>query len=174
MVIKQALWVLLGAVLVTGCSPDVDEKTSIKPSTEPKAKSELAQRYDEIKANSTEEKIKAFNEKPDDDSSSLSELFMSEMKKTLPVLIDDATLLTEVTEQDGMLFYRYTLKGIPNEVLVSERWQQNMRDILVHNYCVPEAGMALLRETFPKGITHNYYKSNDLIFTYVVTPANCH
>ncbi len=39
-------------------------------------------------------------------------IFLSDMAESLPMLIDDVTLLTEVTAKNGMLFYQYTIKGI--------------------------------------------------------------
>lgn len=172
-VFKKTVCLLLGTVLMVGCSPDTEEKAKSEPSSVATANSELKQRVDEIKSNSTEDKINAFNAKSDDDPTMLRGIFLSEMAKSLPMLIDDVTLLTEVTEKNGMLFYQYTIKGIPDNVLESNSWQQNMRKVLDINYCGKDAGMKILHEMFPDGITHNYYKSNKLIFTYIVTPAIC-
>lgn len=172
-VFKKAVWLFTGVLLMAGCSPDVDEKTNIEPPSKSTANSELKQRYDEIKANSTEDKINAFKAKGDDDPTLLRGIFLSEMAKSLPMLIDDVTLLTEVTAKNGMLFYQYTIKGIPDSVLEGDSWQQNMREVLNHNYCGKDAGMDVLHEMFPEGITHNYHKSNKLIFTYVVAPVIC-
>lgn len=173
-VFQKLVWLVLGVVLVTGCSPDVDEKTKSEQPSGLATNSEVKQRYDEIKANSTEDKIKAFNEKGDDDPTLLRDMFLSDMAKALPMLVDDVTLLAEVTAKNGMLFYQYTIKGIPDNVLEGEHWQQNMRGVLDKNYCGKDVGMKVLHEMFPEGITHNYYKSNKLIFTYIVTPAVCH
>ncbi len=110
---KKVVGLLLGAVLIAGCSPDVEEKKPVEQTSGTTANSELKQRYDEIKANSTEEKINAFNAKGDDDPTLLRDVFLTEMAKALPMLIDDVTLLTEVTaNQNGMLFYQYTIRGI--------------------------------------------------------------
>ncbi|WP_369308411.1 protein K [Providencia rettgeri] len=171
---RKVVGLFLGVVLIAGCSPDVEEKKPVEQPSATTANSELQQRYDEIKANSTEEKINAFNAKGDDDPTLLRDVFLSEMAKSLPMLIDDVTLLTEVTAKNGMLFYQYTIKGIPDKVLEGESWQQNMREILDKNYCGKDAGMKMLHEMFPEGITHNYHKSDKLVFTYIVTPAICH
>lgn len=173
-VFKKLVWLLLGSVLLAGCSPDVEEKTKNEQSSESAKNSELKHRYDEIKANSTEDKINAFNEKGDDDPTLLREMFLSDMAQSLPMLIDDVTLLTEVTAKDDMLFYRYTIKGIPDNILEGDSWQQNMRDVLDKSYCGKDTGIKILHGMFPAGITHNYYKSDKLIFTYLVTPAGCH
>lgn len=172
---KKVVGLLLGVALIAGCSPDVEEKKPVEQTSGSTANSELKQRYDEIKANSTEDKINAFNAKGDDDPTLLRDVFLTEMAKALPMLIDDVTLLTEVTaNQNGMLFYQYTIKGIPDDVLEGKSWQQNMREILNKNYCGKDAGMKMLHEMFPEGITHNYHKSDKLVFTYIVTPAICH
>ncbi|MGG4607715.1 protein K [Providencia sp. Me31A] len=171
---QKLVWLLLGVILVVGCSPDADEKTKTEQLSGLVTNADVKQRYDKIKANSTEDKIKAFNEKGDDDPTLLRGIFLSDMAKALPMLVDDVTLLTEVTAKNGMLFYQYTIKGIPDNVLEEARWQQNMREGLDKNYCSKGVGMKVLHEMFPDGITHNYYKSNKLIFTYIVTPTICH
>lgn len=170
---KKVVGLFLGVILIAGCSPEVEEKTVPEQPSGTIGNSQIEQRYDEIKANSTEDKINAFNAKGDDDPTMLRGIFLSDMAESLPMLIDDVTLLTEVTAKNGMLFYQYTIKGIPDNVLEGDSWQQNMREILNRNYCGKNAGMGILHGMFPEGITHNYHKSNKLIFTYIVTPAIC-
>nr|WP_303621994.1 hypothetical protein [Providencia rettgeri] len=109
----------------------------------------------------------------DNDPTMLRGIFLSEMAKSLPMPINDVTLLTEVTEKNGMLFYQYTIKGIPDDILEGNSWQQNMRGISDQNYCGKDEGGNVLHEMFSEGIRHNYHKSNKLVFTYVVTPAIC-
>ena len=90
---KKVVGLFLGAVLITGCSPDVEEKTTTKEPSGTIENSKIEQRYDEIKANSTEDKINAFNAKGDDDPTMLRGIFLSDMAESLPMLIDDVTLL---------------------------------------------------------------------------------
>ncbi len=98
----------LGAVLITGCSPDVEENDNER-TIRNNRKFKIEQRYDEIKANSTEDKINAFNAKEMMTQRCYGGIFLSDMAESLLMLIDDVTLLTEVTAKNGMLFYQYTI-----------------------------------------------------------------
>jgi len=51
------------------------------------------------------------------DKSAMQATILDDIKKKLPILIDQATLLTEISMKDNALIYHLDVKGIPVSVM---------------------------------------------------------
>ncbi|WP_119300792.1 protein K [Klebsiella pneumoniae] len=134
---------------------------------------DIEKKIKEIQANSTPEKIKKFNELKDDDPKILRESVVSEIKKKLPLLVDEATLMTDVSTDGGTFSYKYVIKGISASTMESDVWKDAMQKNIKNSYCSDDARLKVFRELFSEGVIYNYYLSDKLIYTYRALPSIC-
>lgn len=184
---KAMLAMLVPAVLfIGGCDDSSKEKAdlAVKQSNEHSAatqpNAEKGQATDdvdkalkEIEERSTPEKIEQFNKLPDNDSSNLREIVVTEMKKKLPLLIDEATLMSDVSLDGNTFSYKYVIKGIPANVIEGDQWKNNMQKSIVNRYCSNNAQVTMFRDLFTEGVIYNYYVSEKLVYTYKAVPSVC-
>ncbi|BEM75170.1 hypothetical protein SME36J_45930 [Serratia marcescens] len=132
-------------------------------------------KMEEIKSQSTEEKIQQFNELKDNDTSAFQKVIVSEMKKQLqlPLLIDENTLMVDVSTDGDAISYKYVIKGIPASVINDQIWQESMQRNVKNTYCLDDSKVKLIRELFPNGVIYNYYRNDSLVYKFKVLEAMC-
>ncbi|WP_241571626.1 hypothetical protein [Rosenbergiella nectarea] len=120
------------------------------------------------------ENVEKFQKQNVNDKSTIQAMIIDGAKKKLPLLIDQATLLTEVSTKSNTFIYHYEVKGIPVSVIDTNYWQENMKKTIQVQYCKDDDKMKVFREFFPGGSTYNYFVDNKLVYSRTITPAECH
>ncbi|MBT0728845.1 protein K [Rosenbergiella nectarea] len=128
----------------------------------------------EATQNTSSEKVENFQKQNVNDKSTIQAMIIDGAKKKLPLLIDQATLLTEVSTKSNTFIYHYEVKGIPVSVIDTNYWQKNMKKTIQVQYCKDDDKMKVFREFFPEGSTYNYFVDNKLVYSHTITPAECH
>ncbi|WP_241579334.1 hypothetical protein [Rosenbergiella nectarea] len=71
----------------------------------------------EATQNTSSEKVENFQKQNVNDKSTIQAMILEGANKKLPILIDKATLLTEVSAKNNTFIYHYDVKGIPVSVI---------------------------------------------------------
>ncbi|ELQ9312165.1 protein K [Serratia marcescens] len=130
-------------------------------------------KLEEITSQSTEEKIQQFNELKDNDTSAFQKVIVSETKKQLPLLVDENTLMVDVSTDGNAISYKYVIKGIPESVINDQFWQEAMQRNVKNNYCLSDSKVKLFRGLFPNGVIYNYYRNDSLVYKFKMLESMC-
>lgn len=122
----------------------------------------------------TSEKIENFKKQDVNDKSAMQTTIIGDIKKKLPILIDQATLLTEISMKDNAFIYHLDVKGIPVSVMNTHYWQENIKKAIQVQYCKSDDKMKIFRDFFTGGSVYNYFVDSKLIYTVTITPEECH
>lgn len=120
------------------------------------------------------ENVEKFQKQNVNDKSATQAMIIDGARKKLPLLIDQATLLTDVSTKSNTFIYHYEVKGIPVSVIKTNDWQENMKKTIQVQYCKDDDKMKVFREFFPGGSAYNYFVDNKLVYSHTITPAECH
>ncbi|EFV42138.1 hypothetical protein M988_2727 [Hafnia paralvei ATCC 29927] len=187
MIKKTMLAALVPAMLVMGgcddaskekAAPVADQSNEQSAATQPNAKkdqetNDVDKKLKAIQDQSTPEKIEQFNKLQDNDTQKFQQAVVLEIKKKLPLLVDEATLMSDVSAENNAFTYKYIVKGIPINVIESHEWQETMKKTITSSYCSDDARVTVFRNLFPEGVIYNYYVSEKLIYTYKALPSVC-
>lgn len=127
----------------------------------------------EATQNTSSEKVENFQKQNVNDKSTIQAMILEGAKKKLPILIDKATLLTEVSAKGNTFIYHYDVKGIPVSVINTDYWRENMKKAIQAQYCKNDDKLKIFREFFPEGSTYNYFVDNKLVYSDTITPKEC-
>jgi predicted secreted protein len=176
MIKRATLAALLPAILLAnGCDDASKDKanTAEAPTTAQASKTELDKRLAEIRAQSTSAKIEEFNQLKDNDPKLLQKSVVAEVKKQLPLLIDDATMMSDVSSEGNTFTYKFVIKGLPASITKNEEWRSNMQKVIIKNYCSNDNRVKVFRSLFPDGAVYNYYQDNELVYSWKAQPSIC-
>lgn len=187
MIKKAMLVTLVPAILfISGCddapkekaTPVADQSSEQSAATQPNTKkeqeiSDVDKKVKAIQDQSTPEKIEQFNKLQDNDPQILQQAVVSEIKKKLPLLVDQATLMSDVSAENNAFTYKYIVKGITIKEIERHEWQETMQKTITSSYCSDDANVTVFRNLFPAGVIYNYYVSEKLIYTYKALPSVC-
>jgi len=119
-------------------------------------------------------KLENFQKQDVNDKSAMQAMILEGIKKKLPILIDQATQMTEVSTKDNVFIYHYEVKGIPVSVMNTHYWQENMKKGIQVQYCKNDDNIKIFKDFFTGGSIYNYFVENKLIYTTTITPEECH
>lgn len=187
MIKKTMLAALIPAMLVMGgcddsskekAAPVADQPHEQSAATQPSPKKEpelndVDKKVKAIQDQSTPEKIDQFNKSQDNDPQVLQQAVVSEIKKKLPVLVDQATLMSDVSAENNTFTYKYIVKGITIKAIESHEWQEAMQKTINSSYCSNDARVTVFRNLFPEGVIYNYFVGEKLVYTYKALPSIC-
>ncbi|MEN3753459.1 protein K [Mangrovibacter sp. SLW1] len=180
--IKRATFAALLPVilLASGCDDAPKDKAdstetpnTTKDSQTTPGGNELDKRLAEIRSQSTSEKIQEFNQLKDNDPKLLQKSVVAEVKKQLPLLIDDATMMADVSAEGNTFTYKFVIKGLPASITKNEEWRSNMQKVIIKNYCSKDNRVKVFRSLFPDGAVYNYYQDNKLVYSWKAQPSVC-
>ncbi|KEA53401.1 protein K [Mangrovibacter sp. MFB070] len=181
MIKRATLAALFPAILLAGGCDDASKDkadTAEAPTTTQAGKTapganDLDKRLAEIRSQSTSAKIEEFNQLKDNDPKLLQKSVVAEVKKQLPLLIDDATMMEDVSAEGNTFTYKFVIKGLPASITQNEEWRSNMQKVIITNYCSNDNRVKVFRSLFPDGAVYNYYQDNKLIYSWKAQPAIC-
>lgn len=101
------------------------------------------------------------------------DMLINDAKLKLPKSIDETTTLVDVSKENGIISYKYVVKGVTKEALQTESNQKSIFNNLLALYCDKDLSMKTLKLVFPDGASHNYYINDEKVLTMNLKPSDC-
>ncbi|OCG01224.1 hypothetical protein [Gilliamella sp. wkB112] len=95
------------------------------------------------------------------------------IKKQLPVVFDGNTTLVDVTNDNNIISYKYTVVGMTKDSLQNADTQKAMLNNLLALYCGKDATMKALQLVFTDGVSNNYYINDENVLSLNIKPSDC-
>lgn len=169
---KKILPLAFTILIISGCISTIETNSPLLLNSDEHGN--LENRAQEILKNSTPEMKQKFAEAKTNDYSRMQQALITEIRKKLPIQIDENVAITDMYQDKNTLIYRYDLKGIPAEALLLDETKQALLYEAQKTYCSTDKYSAFIRSLFNTGINHKYYIENKLILSNTITPTQCH
>lgn len=107
----------------------------------------------------------------------IQDIFIENIKKTLPKDLDEYTTLNDVYKNNNELFYKVDIKNISKKAFDDEVFRPFLRILAINKYCNTDKSNQKIYQTmkaaFPKGNTYIYSYEDEKPFVVHVDKSSC-